>query len=738
MTGQLQHPGIAPVYELVRNAEQPELFYTMRLINGRTLTEAARDYHRKRTSGEAQPLDIRELIGAFLSVCQVIAYAHSRGVIHRDIKGQNVVLGDFGEVMVLDWGLAKVVGEPEARDGEQAQPRCPGPIVDLPGDPWEETMQGEILGTPTHMSPEQAAGRHDLVGPRSDIYGLGAILYEILTGEPPFRGDKYEVLRRVVDEPPEPPRHRVAGLPLALEAICLKCLAKTPGDRYSSAADLARDVQRYLADEPVSAFQEPSSMKVKRWIGRHRTFAVASTATLLVGTLILSAATISLRLANKREASAHATAENHLKLAMAAVDRFFTDFGEDPVLKAHGLERPRHRLLVLAKDFYEIFAREKGGEPRVEVERANSYLRLAKLTEELGEASEAIPLSRQACSIFQELARRYPSVPEYREGAAMGLDCLAGNYAATNQATKAKDAYEKAEDAWDRLSRDFPLEAVYRYHTALTLNRIGRLLCLVLRDPTGCDRAVTRSLSLCDRLVEDHPDAPEYRNEKAEAQLLIGSVRAFAGKLGSAKAPLEEALGLRENLTAEFPGILEYQSSLVDTCVLIAAAYSNAREPGPVPVLYTKIRQISQRLAREHPDVALFAENHCLIEMLYLIHLAQSGDHERATAATKPVLAEAPKSGMAMLYAACCYCVAAEAARGDLRLQAGQRERLADSYLDRAMEWLRATRETGLFRQPYQFLGVKFYDPDLAPLRKREDFKKLVAELETAIPAHTP
>ena len=126
---------------------------------------------------------------------------------------------------------------------------------------------------------------------------------------------------------------------------------------------------------------------------------------------------------------------------------------------------------------------------------------------------------------------------------------------------------------------------------------------------------------------------------------------------------LDEALAIREKLTAEQSGILEYQSSLVDTCVLIAAAYSNNRQPGPVPVLYVKIRRISERLAREHPEVTLFAENHCLIEMLYLIHLAQSGDHAGATVAAEPVLAEAPKSGMAMLYGACCYCVAAEVAR---------------------------------------------------------------------------
>ena len=131
--------------------------------------------------------------------------------------------------------------------------------------------------------------------------------------------------------------------------------------------------------------------------------------------------------------AAHAKAEENLKLAMGAVDRFFIDFGDDPRLKAHGLERPRHGLLVLAKDFYEIFAREQGGEPAIEAERGKSYLRLAKLTEQMGDASEAIPLSEQAVSIFSELARSAPAAPEYREGISRSLDSLGGNYRAVNQ-----------------------------------------------------------------------------------------------------------------------------------------------------------------------------------------------------------------------------------------------------------------------------------------------------------------
>jgi serine/threonine protein kinase len=145
---------------------------------------------------QAGPLDLRELLAAFVAVCNAVAYAHSRGVLHRDLKPANVALGDFGEVMVLDWGLAKVVGRPE----EQASrlPVSLGP-ADGPG----RTQQGQVLGTPAYMAPEQVEGRHDLVGKPADVYGLGAILYEVLTGGPPFTGPEVpEVLQRVVREPP--------------------------------------------------------------------------------------------------------------------------------------------------------------------------------------------------------------------------------------------------------------------------------------------------------------------------------------------------------------------------------------------------------------------------------------------------------------------------------------------------------------------------------------------------------
>ncbi len=237
ITGQLEHPGVVPVYELIRRPDEGPSFYTMRFVKGRTLSDAARAFHEKRRAGRADSLDLLSLLGAFVAVCNTVAYAHSRGVIHRDLKGQNVIVGDFGEVVVLDWGLAKVVGCPEEADGAP----CAGRQEDSGGD---LTLEGQAVGTPAYMAPEQAAGRPDLIDRHTDVYGLGAVLYEILTGRAPFTGpDTATVLRRVQEEEPSPPRQHWPEVPPALEALCLRALAKRPADRPTAAADLAREVQ---------------------------------------------------------------------------------------------------------------------------------------------------------------------------------------------------------------------------------------------------------------------------------------------------------------------------------------------------------------------------------------------------------------------------------------------------------------------------------------------------------------
>ena len=236
ITGQLAHPGIVPVYELGERPRDQEPFYTMRFVSGRTLATAARDFHKSRKAGQATTSDLLPLLNAFVTVCRTIAYAHSQGIVHRDLKGQNVVLGDFGEVVVLDWGLAKRLTSGDDRkptDGfEPADPRL--------------TLQGQVVGTPAYMAPEQAAGRHDQIDHLTDVYGLGAMLYEILTGTAPYTGsDTQEVLRKIQQEDIEPPLQTWPELPLPLNAACMRALAKRASERFPSAEDLGRVVEQW-------------------------------------------------------------------------------------------------------------------------------------------------------------------------------------------------------------------------------------------------------------------------------------------------------------------------------------------------------------------------------------------------------------------------------------------------------------------------------------------------------------
>ena len=264
LTGQLEHPGVVPVYELDRGAGANQPFYAMKFVRGRTLSSAVDAYHSKRAQGGADSLEFVALLTAFAAVCNTIAYAHSRGVLHRDLKGDNVILGDFGEVIVLDWGLAKLLGQPEAKETDLSS--TPTDYTQDPG----LTVQGEIVGTPAYMAPEQADGRLDHIDHRTDIYGLGAIFYEILTGRPPFTGSNtLEVLRKVIRGNPPPPRELWPEVPRGLEEICLKAISRDPNERYASAADLAHEVQRWQelqrrqAEEELRRSQERFELAVR-------------------------------------------------------------------------------------------------------------------------------------------------------------------------------------------------------------------------------------------------------------------------------------------------------------------------------------------------------------------------------------------------------------------------------------------------------------------------------------------
>jgi serine/threonine-protein kinase len=267
VTGQLEHPGIVPVYGLGSYADGRP-FYAMRLVKGDSLKEATARFHAADTPGRdpgERTLALRQLLGRFVAVCNAVAYAHSRGVLHRDLKPSNVMLGPYGETLVVDWGVAKAVGKADGM-----APSMESTLRPLSAEGVTPTEMGQAVGTPAYMSPEQAAGRLDQLGPQSDIYSLGATLYCLLTGKAPFAGASTpEILRQVGKGEFPRPRRVKPGVPAALEAVCLKAMALKPEDRYPSARALADDIEHFLADEPVAAYREPWRVRAGRWVRRH-------------------------------------------------------------------------------------------------------------------------------------------------------------------------------------------------------------------------------------------------------------------------------------------------------------------------------------------------------------------------------------------------------------------------------------------------------------------------------------
>jgi len=252
VTAQLDHPNIVPVYELSTDA-QGQPYYTMKEVRGRTLGELIAD-------GET-PLP--RLLRICLRICEAVAFAHARGVLHRDLKPANVMVGEFGEVYVLDWGLSAQVGAPNPDFGSAG----------ATGDS-RRTEVGMVLGTPAYMSPEQAIGAIDRVDHRSDVYLLGGILFECLTGSAPDASAREHAIEPASQRAPE------RNVPAELEAIAARALQPSPDQRYASASELAADIEAHLDGRLVSAARYSPAAAAWKWVRRHRYFVAGLVAVL--------------------------------------------------------------------------------------------------------------------------------------------------------------------------------------------------------------------------------------------------------------------------------------------------------------------------------------------------------------------------------------------------------------------------------------------------------------------------
>lgn len=287
VTGQLEHPGILPVHEL-GIGDEGRVYFTMRLVRGRELKEIFQLVHSG--EGEAEGWTQERALGSLLRVCEAMAYAHSKGVIHRDLKPSNIMIGRFGETYVMDWGLARVLGREDTRD---LRPRVSKDtsLSIVRTDRREEsdsgssshllTMDGDVVGTPSYMAPEQAKGQLEKIGAHSDVYSVGAMLYHLLTASVPFVPEganlsAHRILMCVMEGPPKPVGALASDAPPELLAICERAMAREIEDRYADMGAFAEDMRAFLEGRVVRAYQTGALAEFRKWIERNRLTAAAA------------------------------------------------------------------------------------------------------------------------------------------------------------------------------------------------------------------------------------------------------------------------------------------------------------------------------------------------------------------------------------------------------------------------------------------------------------------------------
>jgi serine/threonine-protein kinase len=563
VTGQLEHPGIVPIYEVGRRPEDRQPFYTMRFVRGRTLGEAIHSYHQKRARKEAGSLDGRDLLSAFVAVCNTVAYAHSRGVIHRDLKPRNVVLGDYGEVIVLDWGLAKVLtgGPPIPAEAVET---TDGPPVALDcAEAHDPTVQGQVLGTPAYMAPEQAEGRLDQINARTDVYGLGAMLYELLTGRPPFAGQTRDVLHQVIHDEPAPPRSLVADVPRALEAVCLKALRKKPADRYGSAKELAGDVQHWLADEPVSACRDSWAVRAGRWGRRHKPLVAAAPALLLAAVAGLTLGVVLLGREQARTDRARQEARGHFRRSRDVVDRMMVRFADSPdgLRDAPGMTELRRQVVEEAQDYYKEFLETDSADPDVRQEAGRAFHLLGRVRRRDGQGDEAEQAFLRARELFAALAAEFPAAGTYRLDLAQCRAQLGSLYQERKRFREASDEYQAAVDLCTRLTAEAPEDPKPLFQLAASRNDLGTALRDAGED-AAAEAEYRESLRVAREVAERPGATPEQRSAPAHPRNNLANLYTARTEWAKALTELDAAADVWRRLAKEFPRVPGYRSLL--------------------------------------------------------------------------------------------------------------------------------------------------------------------------------
>jgi tetratricopeptide (TPR) repeat protein len=532
-----------------------------------------------------------------------IHVAHERGIVHRDLKPANVLLAGgperpLDECMpkITDFGLAKLLDAKKTR-----------------------TENGKIIGTPSYMAPEQAQGKTELIGPSADIYALGTILYELLTGRPPFRAETpLDTVLQLLANEPLPPRSWQPRLPRDLETICLKCLAKHPSRRYPSARGLAEDLDRFLAGEPIHARPAGAWEQAGKWMKRRPLAAallgISSVAVLAL--LLVSLAYCSrlhwynrelrtaLQTAQERREDADRAreeAEVHFQQAMQAVGQLSTALADKELAQAPHLEHKRLAYLQKALAFYQDFLKARSASPVVQRKTAEAYGRVAAIHFLLGEYDAAEKAYRQSMDLLQRLAVEAPDRADYRHQLAQTLHGFGTLLQDRRRYPEAEGLYRKALTLHQGLADESPGLAPYRHEVARHYHSLGTLFRDTNRRAEA-EAAYREAVRLDEQLATDYPKVPAYRQDLAKVEHHLAHLRASL-EPEKTKFMYCAVLEIQKQLVADFPDVPGYRHELARSYHSLGELLRGLKEAREAVAAYRQAVVLHQKLAEDYPGV---------------------------------------------------------------------------------------------------------------------------------------
>jgi tetratricopeptide (TPR) repeat protein len=731
----LQHPNIVPIYEVDEHDGRP--YFTMEYVDGGSLAG-------KLAEASLAPRAAAELVEI---LARTVHFAHTHGIVHRDLKPSNVLLTRAGVPKIVDFGLAKNLANP----GSQ-------PIEDL-------TQSGAILGTPAYMAPEQAAGYGGDAGQSVDVYALGAILYECLTGRPPFRAaTMLETLELVRTQEPLPPNRLLPDLQRDLQTICLKCLVKEPGRRYASAQELADDLGRFLRGDPIRARRMSATERLVKWVRRKPALAaLAGVCVLALAGLVTGEAAYERRL---RESLQQTTAEReradaNYRQARDTVQQMLTSTNTPGNASIPKLKELRRQQQENALAFFLKMAEQQGDNPEVRFDVASAHHQVGLLHHSLGRPELALQNLRRAEKEFAALVAEFPERGLYRLQLADTLKILGGL-----PPVESEDCLRRALTLTEELVREEPGSVPYRAEEADV--RIA-LACILYTQHKATETEVhyRRASSLYEDLSREQPEVLRHRQVLARAYLNL-SVQLQQGKrspqeLRPAQEFHDKAEALLDQLHREQPND-EVLNSLATLRVNWAYVQIEEGKPGSALMdLAKSVQLLEEALQREPNDVTFRdllyrthgvrgeiygkqkryaqAAGECkrVVELspnppaadfnrLFLaMHYARDGRHILADKVLDDWNTRVTPSTPAehLLHCVSVYCVALEAARTDGPLSSAERVSLVERYASRAVVLLGNLKDRGYFKDR-DHAGELRTDEDMRLLRGRADFQRLV------------